>query len=337
MKNQRNKSLDILCGVLIVHMISAHIFQNAKVDDCLFFHIQILLFFFFMPWFFFKNGMFFKYNTDKKVFVHKSFRRLMIPFFAWGGISMLFWFFKVAIGEHGDDWKWYIGTIKALPIVGTFESCIPLWFLLSLFIVRVVYNSVCFSNILTWLLVIISVTVPFVFHCIGFDSLYSISHTLLGFFFFHWGYSLKERQYCNNIFAMATIICIAVAFYDPLYLEMVSNKQMIGNCYLLNFPYAIAAIIVFNNYFKHLPLHISNHSYSVVYQYLESIGRNSMNYYVTHWILLLLIKIIMINILGLSYGWTMFWIMITACVIILPLLSMLLNLPRFDTVMGRKK
>lgn len=62
-----------------------------------------------------------------------------------------------------------------------------------------------------------------------------------------------------------------------------------------------------------------------------------MNYYVTHWILLLLIKIIMINILGLSYGWTMFWIMITACVIILPLLSMLLNLPRFDTVMGRKK
>lgn len=61
-----------------------------------------------------------------------------------------------------------------------------------------------------------------------------------------------------------------------------------------------------------------------------------MNYLVTHWILLTIVKTIMINILGRNYDWTMFWVLVGTCVITLPLLSKLLNQHRFDWMMGRK-
>ena len=56
---ERNKDLDFVGGILICHMILGHICQWADMDykgDC--------VLYFFMPWFFYKSGMFFKKNSD---------------------------------------------------------------------------------------------------------------------------------------------------------------------------------------------------------------------------------------------------------------------------------
>lgn len=45
----------------------------------------------------------------------------------------------------------------------------------------------------------------------------------------------------------------------------------------------------------------------------------------------------MVNFLGVNNSWTKFWVMVIACILILPLLSRVLNHPHFDIVMGKNK
>lgn len=342
MEKQRDSSLDLISGLLIIHMISGHIFGNFSHLDTQFYRIEQFLLFFFMPWFFFKGGMFFRYNPDYKVFARKSFRRLIIPFLFWGIISIPFFLGYVATGEHSGVLGWYLAPIKSLLMVGTFESNGLLWFLLSLFIARIVYNY-CFGNkVLTRILVVASVAVPFGFYCANFTSLSIISHTLLGFFFFHCGYQLREKQYLAKVFTICVGFYLAIAAFSPTFVKMISNSLEFGDCYLVHFLYALVAIIVCNNMFRYFTTpamqKISHTIHTqMITTILESIGRNSMNYLVTHWILLLIIKTILVNFLGIDNNWTIFWVMTIACILILPLLSRLLNRPRFDAVMGRNR
>lgn len=341
MEKQRDSSLDLIGGLLIIHMISGHIFGNFSHLDTQFYRIEQFLLFFFMPWFFFKGGMFFRYNPDYKVFVRKSCRRLIIPFLFWGIIGIPFFFVYVATSEHSGVLGWYLAPIKSLPMAGAFEGNGPLWFLLSLFIARIVYNY-CFGNkVLTRILVVASVGVPFAFYCADFTSLPIVSHTFLGFFFFHCGYQLREKQYLAKVFITSIGFYLAIAAFSPTYVKMVSNELEFGDCYLVHFLYALVAIIGCNNMFKHftppytkIPQTIRTQRITAIF---ESIGRNSMNYLVTHWILLLIIKTVMLNCLGIDNSWTKFGVMTIACILILPLLSRLLNRPRFDTVMGRNR
>lgn len=65
-KKKRDESLDAVCGLMIVYMIYGHI--------CLWSGIQQIewiprLLYFFMPWFFFKSGLFFKPRSLKEELV----------------------------------------------------------------------------------------------------------------------------------------------------------------------------------------------------------------------------------------------------------------------------
>ncbi len=215
-----------------------------------------------------------------------------------------------------------------------FGSCCPC------LLPDIVYNY-CFGNkVLTGIFVVASVAVPFAFYCADFTSLPIVSHTFLGFFFFHCGYQLREKQYLAKVFIICVGFYLAIAAFSPTFVDMIYNSLEFGDCYLVYFLYALVAIIVCNNMFNILP-YAKKISQTIHTQWIttifESIGRNSMNYLVTHCILLLIIKTILVNFLGIDNSWAQFWVMTIACILILPLLSRLLNRPRFDAVMGRKK
>lgn len=252
MEKQRDKSLDIICGLLIIHMISGHIFLFANLDNSLFFRVENFILFFFMPWFFFKGGMFFKRNSDYKTFARKSFSRLMIPFITWGIVGSLFWLVWVATSENRAVLVWYLASLKTLPIEGRFLGNGPLWFLLSLFIVRIGYNLFYCNKFLLWSLVGLSAVIPFLCNVIDFNSWLLISHTLLGFFFFHWGYIMRDKQYKIKVFITAIIDYLIMMVFCPTMVGMYQNGLDFGSNYLLYFPYALLAIVFFNNLFKYI-------------------------------------------------------------------------------------
>lgn len=79
MTSKRDNTLDCACGILIIHMILGHIFQWSQLTTTHFYQWMNILYFF-MPWFFFKAGIFYKKTPVKKVF-STSFHRLIVPFY----------------------------------------------------------------------------------------------------------------------------------------------------------------------------------------------------------------------------------------------------------------
>ena len=64
---KRIVSLDIITGILIIHMIFGHIMRFAHCIDTDLYHYTSILLSFFMPWFFFKSGMFYKERKPVEV------------------------------------------------------------------------------------------------------------------------------------------------------------------------------------------------------------------------------------------------------------------------------
>lgn len=64
-QKQRNTAIDMAAGLLIIVMMMGHVMQGAGVYGTQYYE-PLNWFFFFMPWFFFKAGMFHKPQSVNK-------------------------------------------------------------------------------------------------------------------------------------------------------------------------------------------------------------------------------------------------------------------------------
>lgn len=79
-KSKRDYSLDALQGLLISYMIMVHAFQWANIKNDTFNEYASYIMFFFMPWFFYKSGMFHHSTSDLRTTLNKLARKLLIPY-----------------------------------------------------------------------------------------------------------------------------------------------------------------------------------------------------------------------------------------------------------------
>jgi fucose 4-O-acetylase-like acetyltransferase len=100
---------------------------------------------------------------------------------------------------------------------------------------------------------------------------------------------------------------------------MYANTMYKGN-YILFYPMAIAGIIVTNNMFRII---YANSNYRFII--LEYIGRNSMNIYVTHWILFVLVSFIAKSLLHIESAAILFYCFLAASIIFLPIICYFMN------------
>lgn len=136
MKKSRIVYLDFIAGLLVLYMIfPVHVLSQTGLER---YNYLSSVFFFFMAWFFYKAGMFFK-PTDSKTILKKTFKRLMVPFLIFsviGDLVLDLHFFLTGITSY----KYYIASLKSVLIEGNAVGNIPLWFLLSLFIIHNGFN-----------------------------------------------------------------------------------------------------------------------------------------------------------------------------------------------------
>lgn len=141
-KNSRNIYIDSACGILLIHMIIGHCCQWAGSNATTLYYKYTFCLGFFMPWFFYKAGIFYKTRPLKNVLI-RSTKRLIVPFVIFSIIgTILLWIYEICGIE--------IGTIKGpahivLIIAGSVPGNMALWFLLSLFGCIVIYT--CFQKI----------------------------------------------------------------------------------------------------------------------------------------------------------------------------------------------
>lgn len=138
-KYKRDTSLDAICGLFIVYMIIGHAFQWAHIEDDDFQVNLSYVFYMFMAWFFFKSGMY-HIEISPKPAVIKYSKKLLLPWFVYGIIGELLHY--IIIYQKGTlSWRQIIlDPIRDIYYQGTMGGNLPLWFLLSLFAVKIIIS-----------------------------------------------------------------------------------------------------------------------------------------------------------------------------------------------------
>lgn len=140
MSEQRERILwlDLASGVLICFMVFGHIYTPAFSGDIL----EAFPFMsFFMPWFFFKSGAFFRPADGRSLFSH-DFNKYIKPYIIWSAIGLIVYYLALCIDGQLTLRNVFYIPVRRFVFSGTIPMNAPLWFLLSLFIVRAVfYNS----------------------------------------------------------------------------------------------------------------------------------------------------------------------------------------------------
>lgn len=307
----RDNSIDAVAGILIINMILRHTIQRTGMTT-LYLYEFTQYFSFIIPWFFFKGGMFFKPCSIKES-IAKGWKHLVIPFLKYSLLGHLF--ICILFYMEGDmNWIHYLLTpLKEIVLGGAVFGNLPLWFLLSFFVVRVLAN-LCFKNLKMVFIAFISCyAISNVLFYSGFKEPFWVSNICFGLAFYSLGYIIRQAQYKIPIVFLAFCIYAYFGISGLTIVDMRSN-HLIRGIYAIYPLWALSGIVLMNNIFKHIRI-----------KPIEHIGKDSMDYYVYHWIVITILSIIFmffhIPVVGLQ---SLLIISISLCCI-LPLLN---NLPK---------
>lgn len=183
---------------------------------------------FVIPLFFFISGFLFSYdnNPDYSKFVKKRFRQLVVPYLWINVLAYFFWvFFLRNYGNESEQSiDWYI------PVAGIFAGIppllvhdIPLWSLLSFFVVDVVFYPLYRFTKSSVVIAFAAFILLFVLKNINQIDLsyipFSLSPSIAGLGFYAIGYNwrnskVRKKSVDNsNIFFFITAIISAISFY----------------------------------------------------------------------------------------------------------------------------
>ena len=185
MNNQENRLqyFDIISGIFIIQMVLFHIFQFADYyENNSWFYPIHNFFFFFMPWFYFKAGFFIKRRENTKECIVNDFKRLIIPWIVWGVIGQLICIsFEIFEGEK-SLLKILLSPFQAIIFTGAPTGNLPLWFLPSLFLTRLIFQFIPQNRIYVTLIIA----------------------SILGALLSNWAF-LTEGYHKLNIFSVTTV------------------------------------------------------------------------------------------------------------------------------------
>lgn len=168
-----------------------------------------------------------------------------------------------------------------LLFAGAVSDNAPLWFLISLFVVRVVFAWLKKRSINTWMIIFGSLTLSYALSFIPAFKPYYLANIFLGLFFFSIGNKLqKTPAVSDNDYLVLLILPIALLYLiRTSFVDFRTNTLMEGN-YLIYCLMSLLAILGWNKLFKKLEYSKPRGGYFC------NIGANSLFYYCTHWIIL---------------------------------------------------
>lgn len=311
-QTNRDHSIDAVAGILIIFMILRHALQRTGMTGLGLYEFT-QYFSIIIPWFFFKGGMFFR-PRDIKESITKGARHLLVPFLKYSVIGHLF--YCVIMWMNGDrNWIHYLLTpLKELLIGGAVLGNEPLWFLFSFFVVRIL-GQLCFKDLKTVLLTFIGCyALSNVLFYTGFHHPYWLVNICTGLAFYSLGYLMRQVQYNKAVVVLA--VCVYVYFgLSGLTLVDIRSNHLIRGIYAVYPLWALSGIVFINNIFKHIRI-----------KPIEHIGKDSMDYYVYHWVLITVVFIALRSIQIPTKGIQALLIVSVCLCCILPFMNHLLQI-----------
>lgn len=242
-RESRQHHLDFIAGVLIIYMVFHHTGLYESLHQFL---TRIL--FFFMPWFFFKAGVFYSPEKSMRAVILSSSKRLLIPFVVFciigqliEGIHLLF--------IHNLHKNFFYEPFLELIKYGSIWTNGPVWFLWSLFCVRLIFHTL--TKCKCYRLIIVSMSLFFAFLCFYFEinkPLY-LGNICLGLFFYGLGNLLQKLQYNHFVGTLCILLYFIIIVFFPVGGSFVENAS---NNYWWWIFASIIAIVAYNYLFGYV-------------------------------------------------------------------------------------
>lgn len=307
---KREGYLDAIAGLMILWMIVGHAQQIAGAE---FDYPNIL--FFFMPWFYYKSGML----SKQKGFVEQAKgggQKFAKPFVIYGLIGQIVLTICMLL-EHEHSLKPYLYTpVRSLFIGGTLSGNPPLWFLTSLFVTLCVFAWLNEKKVHVWIIGIIGMAGALTCNRIN-SHLFPIylSSGLYGLFFFSMGRILYKYQ--KNVIAFWVSVVVVAGLY--LWRGLPSMElRYISQCggTILDFvvwtAMALGGCVIVTYLFSLVQPYIK-------FPILQYIGRNAMEFYVLHWIVMLVVmRLIVGDLIGCWNPYVLMVAGLIACTFTIP-------------------
>lgn len=260
-----------------------------------------------MPWFFFKSGMFYVPRAHPNY--NKVAKKMFWPYIVFSFVGWLFYFIYNVIDNNASVELLLFSQFKEFVLYGGIEWNMPLWFLLGLGSVKIIYPilrkifgdvTIAFSGAIIGFTLHLFITIPYYF-----------AFTIVGLLFYSLGHYFKDREFCNVIFIGATLIYLLSFILLKGSLDVRTN-QAEGNYYFVLLITALSGIVFYNNLFRrvldrHIPI-------------LTFIGKHSMIFYVSHYPLMLFIWHLMGEKTGIS-SYVILCCVLSACMMVIYLIS----------------
>lgn len=328
MTSMRDRHIDCISGIMILFMIYRHCLIPGNLlpaffkDTALFYPLM-----FFMAWFFFKGGLYYP-AISLRDYLKKSIDRLLIPYVVFSLIALVVFGLCHLFLEGNEG---LANVLKDIPVYlkreGAIQCNSPLWFLLSLFFVRLFFSVLQKLRIPVWITLLSGlVSGWFIYHFNLPIGIY-FGNIALGLSFFSAGHLLKDRQYLNPVFIISALVYSGLLVFWFFYPPRSDFHANIQDPYFLVSLYYLAGIILINNVFKRLT--------SIQSRFLSKIGRESMTLFVTHFIFISTLLYLNEQLWRLKTD-SMVYISMVTLALFLPPLVRLFKHPKFQWMIGER-
>lgn len=268
----RDHDLDCVHGLLILYMMFMHLLGFAIGTVSKYYYPLTHFLSFFMAWFYFKAGMFYKERTIVDA-LKKSCKRLLLPAIIYSFMGFLLYAalndFRIDIGKE----------LCSFYHSGAMQGNNPIWFLYSLFFVQFIYHLFRKINITSWVIPAISGGLYALALFLDVDSVLFIN-VPLGLIFYSLGVILVKHQYHYYLW-IASIIAYVVLGLIP---SVSDFRRGVYDPFVIGFLWSLCSCIAVNGLFKRFTF--------LCVKPLIFVGQNAMTYFGTHWMVILMAQAI---------------------------------------------
>lgn len=229
-----------------------------------------------MPWFFFKSGVVFKARPVREA-IRSDLLRLIVPMVIWTVIGYLIEVPKLLIYDSAPLLKIILWPAYSFVMHGDTRGNDPLWFLFSLFVVKVVMLFISQrTNAVIFALVIFMSVLSYFFHAFDLMLPFGLSTVPLGLFFTTVGYVYGKinLRIQNYLAVIMFVVALSVACLYPSYVDVHLNRLWYGNY----FSYQLISILCIL-----VLLSLLNLLNGARFHGLMWVGNRSMYFLVSHW------------------------------------------------------
>lgn len=322
MSKVRLGHLDVISGFFIIQIIVMHALQMSGlwIDGKPQTYLNEVLFFF-MPWFYFKAGFFNRHKSWQET-MKNTYSRLLIPFFIFTSISIIAtWLFTYSSDRVFI--RFVISPFYRLVVSGATIGGLQLWFLMSFIFVKVIYWLLEESK-LKWL----AFFAPIIGYLLATNNIVfpmTLSTIPMGVFFYLVGEYYYQHKLRIKLYIIPVLFCIyiCVVLFHNSYVDMHYNTIKKGSYFL----WVLASVsgLIFLEYILR--------RFEVNIKWFKSIGGQSMNYYLLHWVILYSSSKVVNCIIPELDSWAKFVILLSVCVITMPIINRFLQ-KRYPFVFG---